>query len=263
MRALLAQVDAAHGGFDARAAFEREPGLGLERIDTYQHWLTNALALDLAEADRGTAASPLKAALQVCDERLPVIRAAIDHGGLTQASLATFFSRTTYQLNRAVVGPQYERQAELLALFAAGVVRTPFGPAPQVSWSDPDQRWVVRSTRLAAPVTGQADWLVDATTPPPSVLRSTSRLLRNLHAHGLIRPFPGLGAIPGVEVDADQHPVDTRGRPVQEIWVFGPLCEGNTYYNHEVPSAGDYSRPHTDADRCVDAILGAAARVSG
>ena len=56
----------------------------------------------------------------------------MDYGGLTTASLDDFHARIVPMLNRAVVGPQYERHVELLTLLADGIAEAPFGPAPEV-----------------------------------------------------------------------------------------------------------------------------------
>ena len=88
---------------------------------------------DLAEGLLGFAGSPVKAGLDVLRALRDTFRYVVDFGGLTAASLDDFTVRTVPALNRAVVGPQWERHAELLALLAAGVARAPFGPEPVVT----------------------------------------------------------------------------------------------------------------------------------
>jgi uncharacterized NAD(P)/FAD-binding protein YdhS len=161
-------------------------------------------------------------------------------------------------MNRAVVGPQYERHAELLALMSAGLVEVPFGPAPAIGRSGGS--WTLTSTALRVPEQRDADWLLPAQTALPAVQESASPLLRALAAKGWIRrSAPDSRYLPGIDVDRDQHPRDAHGRPQPRIWVLGPLCEGATFYNNLVPSPGVYSRPLADAHRCAAAMLAARA----
>ncbi|MEO6501519.1 MAG: hypothetical protein ABIQ09_06360 [Jatrophihabitantaceae bacterium] len=152
--------------------------------------------------------------------------------------------------NRAVVGPQYERHLELLALLDAGVASAPFGPAPTVAWQPGSGRWQLASSRLSEPHSREADWLAAAWVEQPAVDSSASQLLNSLFGKGWIRRHrPGSRQLVGIDIDADQHPIDVEGRADPRIWVLGPLCEGATFYNHLVPSPGAHSRPVHDAHR--------------
>jgi hypothetical protein len=160
-------------------------------------------------------------------------------------------------INRAVVGPQYERHSELLTLMTAGRAHVPFGPEPTVTRRG--GRWTIASSRLRVPYEREADWLVSAHVRLPAAESSASPLLEALRRHGTIHAFlPGDPLVRGVEVTPDQHPVDAQGRPDRRIWVLGPLCEGSTYYNNLVPSPEVFSRPIHDAHRCVAAMFAAA-----
>jgi uncharacterized NAD(P)/FAD-binding protein YdhS len=182
-------------------------------------------------------------------------RYVVDVGGLTEASLDDFYRHVVPALNRAVVGPQYERHVELLALLEAGVAEVPFGPAPSVRL-DGHGRWRVASTRLATPHVRTVDWVVAAQVAPPAVAGSSSRLIAALHDAGRLRPHrPGSRHVLGVDVDRDLHPIDRDGRADRRVWALGPLCEGATFYNNLVPSPGVYSRPLVDAHRCVMELL--------
>lgn len=251
---VLQRCDARLGRFDALAAFTGATGMRCHDAAAYQKWLAEVIDSDLAEGRRGFSGSPLKAALDVLRALRDTFRHAVDFGGLTVESLQEFHRRTVPLLNRAVVGPQYERHAELLALFEAGVARAPFGPAPQVSPEDAGG-WCIRSTGLEVPHTERVDWLCAAHVPLPSVTASTNPLLQAMHRAGRIRPHcPGSEAVPGIDVDGDQRPIRADGTPEPRIRVLGPLCEGATFYNNLVPSPG-FSRPILDAHRCVAALL--------
>ncbi len=252
---LLDRLDREHGPFDARALFEGTAGMLLGDHQIYQKWVAGTVRADLAEGLLGFVRSPVKAALDVLRELRDTFRHLVDFGGLTPASLDRFTLRTMPMLNRAVVGPQYERHTELLALMDAGVVRVPFGPAPAVVRDRSSGRWRIASTRLAEPYTAQVDWLVRAHVPPPAVAGSANPLVSSLHATGWIRPHrPESPCVGGVDLTPDQHPVRADGTVERRVWVLGPLCEGTTFYNNLVPSPGRFSRPVHDAHRCVQAM---------
>jgi uncharacterized NAD(P)/FAD-binding protein YdhS len=263
LAAALDDLDARLGPFDPAAALDGSTGMLLDDSTAYQGWLADAVRADLADGVLGFTRSPVKAALDILRDLRDMIRYAVDFGGLTGDSLDAFIGRIVPLINRAVVGPQYERHTELLALFEAGVAGAPFGPAPAIRWDGQAGRagrWTMTSTALATPCEREVDWLVHAHVPAPAVETSASPLIRALHRKGWIRPHrPGSSQVPGIDLDADQHPLDARGLPQRRLWVLGPLCEGATYYNNLVPSPSVYSRPLHDAHRCVAAMFAAAA----
>jgi uncharacterized NAD(P)/FAD-binding protein YdhS len=252
--ARLDQLDAEHGRFDAAAAFAGDAGIRLDDGAAYQRWFGDTIRRDLGEGLLGFAWSPVKAALDIFRELRDTVRYVADFAGLTPASSDDFYRRVVPLMNRAVVGPQYERHAELLALTAAGLLEVPLGPAPMIVRNAGS--WTLTSTRLASPERREVDWLVPAQVPLPAAADSASPLLSALARKGWIRPSrPGSRLVPGIDVDRDQHPLDTAGQPNPRIWVLGPLCEGATFYNNLVPSPGVYSRPVADAHRCAAAML--------
>lgn len=254
--AVLDEWDSRCGPFDAAEALDGSAGMALDDSTAYQNWLAGVIGADLAEGVLGFAGSPLKAALDVLRDLRDTFRHAVDFGGLTDRSLDEFTWRTVPLLNRAVVGPQYERHVELLALMDAGVAHTPFGPAPTVSRHPGAARWTIASSRLRVPYSRDVDWIVSAHVELPAVETSASPLLSALHRKGWIRRHrPGSAFVHGIDVDRDQHPLDAEGEPHRRLWVLGPLCEGATFYNNLVPSPNTYSRPLFDAHRCVSAML--------
>lgn len=258
IRKLLDELDHRHGRFDPLQLLQGGAGMPLDGDTAYQRWLTDLIRADLADGRRGFAGSPRKAALDVLRALRDTFRHTVDFGGLTDKSLDEFHRRTVPMLNRAVVGPQYERHSELLALLAAGVAATPFGPAPAVDRQRRTGRWTVRSTRLATPTRQSVDWVCSANVELPGVTASASPLILALHQRGWLRPHrPDSDCLSGVDVTADQHPVRADGQPDRRLWVLGPLCEGATFYNNLVPSPGMFSRPVFDAHRCVAAMFAA------
>jgi len=256
--ALLDRLDERLGRFDPAVEFEGEAGMRLDGPAEYQHWLAELLRADLAEGVRGFTGSPVKAALDILRDLRDTVRYIVDFGGLTDASLEEFNRRTVPLMNRAVVGPQFERHTELLALIDAGILSVPFGPAPAVSWNADRGRWTIASTRLREPHRAEADWLICGYVDLPAVDSSASPLIRNLYRRGWIRPHrPASRHVVGIDVAADQHPLDRSGRVQSRLWVLGPICEGATFYNNLVPSPNVYSRPIVDAHRCVAAMFAA------
>jgi uncharacterized NAD(P)/FAD-binding protein YdhS len=254
--ALLDELDERLGPFDAPATLDGSIGMLVDDSAAYQQWLTDAIRRDLAEGTLGLARSPVKASLDVLRQLRDTVRYIVDFGGLAGPSLDEFNRRTVPMMNRAIVGPQYERHAELLALIEAGVVSVPFGPAPAVTYHAGSSRWTLSSTMLREPHSREADWVVAAHIPPPAVDKSASPLIRTLHRKGWMRPHrPASPYVRGVDVDPDQHPLDANGRAETRLWVLGMLCEGVTFYNNLVPSPNVYSRPVFDAHRCVTAMF--------
>lgn len=261
---MLDALDARLGRFDARALFDGATDMLTDDSEAYQKWLADVLRNDLADGVLGFTRSPVKAALDILRDLRDTFRYVVDFGGLTPQSLDEFTRTTVPAINRAVVGPQYERHSELLALLAAGVAHVPFGPAPSVRWNERAGRWTIASTRLAMPYFRDADWVVWAHVPPPAVESSASPLLRGMYEAGRIRPHrPTSRHVLGIDVDSDQHPLDAAGQPDRRLWVLGPLCEGATFYNNLVPSPNTYSRPVFDAHRCVTAMFAAARTLVG
>lgn len=259
LTALLDALDHRLGPFDAVSTFDGATDMLLDDTLAYQKWLADLLRRDLAEGLLGFTGSPLKAALDVIRELRDTFRYVVDFGGITEASLDEFTRGTVPTVNRAVVGPQWERHAELLALMAAGVAHVPFGPAPTVAWEQEAGGWTVTSTQLTEPHTRQVDWVVAAYLDLPAVDTSSSPLLTALYRKGWIRRHrPDSRHVHGIDVNRDQHPLDASGRADTRLWVLGPLCEGATFYNNLVPSPNTYSRPVFDAHRCASAMFAAA-----
>ncbi|MGW2248615.1 FAD/NAD(P)-binding protein [Kitasatospora sp. NPDC001660] len=255
LAATLDLLDQLHGPFDPLKAWDDSAAMALQDSRAYQRWLAETVRRDLVEAGHGLDRSPVKAALEAVREVRDTLRDAVNFGGLTSASLDRFLRSTVPLMNRAVVGPQKERHAELLALIEAEVVRTPFGAAPSVRRNDDTGHWTIASTRLVTPHREDVDWLCTGNSPWPAVDSSASPLIRSLHETGRIRRLlPDSGAVRGADVDASLHPVDAAGVSDRRLWLIGPLCEGATFYNHLVPTPG-YSRAFVDAHRCVAELL--------
>lgn len=244
-------LDALDTSFDPTTLWDPSQSMELHDSHDYQKWLTRTVGDDLTEAEKGLSGSPLKAAAEAVREVRDILRDAVNFRGLTSASLDTFMSRTVPLMNRAVVGPQKERYAELLALADSGIVRFPFGAAPRVAPAEPGPGWTVSSTTLEVPYRERVDWLCAGNAPWPDLAGSASPLVRSLRRRRLLTPYaPDSGSVTAADVDPSLHPVGPDGTGDPRLWLIGPLCEGATFYNHLIPTPG-YSRAFVDAHRCV------------
>jgi len=140
-------------------------------------------------------------------------------------------------------GPPAPRLRQLQALAEAGLLRY-LGAS---SWVEPDPaRGRFRAGGANHDETVLAEALVEARIAPPSVSRSTSRLLRNLYARGAAREE--------VLVDPDSGPVNT-GRLLVSGDDLRLIDAGGTPHDHRHalgihtsrPAAGAFSRPRTNA----------------
>ncbi|MFG3285583.1 FAD/NAD(P)-binding protein [Streptomyces sp. NPDC048111] len=220
----------------------------------YRAWYAQYIEDDLHEAELGLEQSPLKFALEVMRDHREVLRRAVDEPGLTEESEAYFFGSFVPAVNRAVIGPQRQRNAELLALLAAGVARPGPGPGPRIVWETARRRWSLTSTALAVPTLDHADHLVAALSPAPQAAASLSPVVRGLYAAGRIRARRAGPLTLGVDLTRDGRPVGRGGRVQQHLFVLGPLGEGSSYYNHYVVSPGGPSRATEDARRVATLV---------
>ncbi|HEX8094979.1 MAG TPA: hypothetical protein VF542_14200, partial [Jatrophihabitans sp.] len=258
LTALLDALDGEWGAFRPEQLLDGAEPMPLTDRAGYQDWLAAELAADLAEGELGLQGSIIKQTLDVLRQLRDTFRYAVDFGGLTEESSRRFFQQTVPLLNRAVVGPQFERHQELLTLLDAGIAQVPFGPDPMAAWDSAAGGWLIQSRHLRNPNAARADWLVAGRSDLPAVASSASPLLDGLFRQGRIRAsLAGDPALAGIDVDRDQHPISATGEAARRIWVLGPLCEGSTFYNNLVPSPGCYSRPIADAHRCVLELLAA------
>lgn len=246
--------------FDAAAAYHgaataNHPA-ALSDGETYQRWIESWLAGDVAEAARGFAASPFKAATEVCREVRDVIRYAVEFGGLTDGSLDRFYRYHREAINRLVIGPEQERAANLLTLLRSGVVSLAPGPNPAVSWNHDRRVWTLTSTALSTRRTVHADWLYQAYADHSPPVEGDRTIVGALVRRGVVRRFrPDSPVVRSADVDHHGHPVGHDGTTTPRIWMFGLACEGATFYNGYLTSPDGFNRAQFDADRAVEELL--------
>ena len=225
---VLDRLDAEQGRFNPELLLDGCQPMSLTDATGYQGWLAAELAADLAEGELGLQGSVVKQTLDILRELRDTFRHAVDFGGLTPESNRRFFQQTVPVLNRAVVGPQFERHEELLALLELGMVEIPFGPNPAVSSDPVADGWLLESRQLSTPHADRADWLVAGRTDLPAVGSSASPLLTHLFRQGAIRPSLAADpALAGVDVDRDQHPLSATGEADRRILGARTAVRGN------------------------------------
>jgi hypothetical protein len=261
LNSYLDRRDELAGRFDARVAyfgaipFDADTG-PLRNSKSYQHWYRTWLGDDLGQAQLGVSRSPLKAALEICREFRDVIRHAVDFGGLSDQSSEQFFSLHAETINRIVVGPQKERTAEVLAVMDAGILNVPLGPSPTATWDGSSKQWKLRSSRLRTEHEAVADWMYSAMTSRLHSLHDDADIVGAMARKGLLTQLrPDSSIVHAVAVDRSYHPVSQEGAADERIWVMGLLCEGVTFYNGYLTSAGKFDRSYYDADCAVGQIF--------
>lgn len=198
---------------------------------------------DLAEAERGLGASPVKEALEILRDHRDGLRAAVDAPGLTGDSHRYFMQEFVPLVNRVVIGPQKERIHELLKLIEAGIVE--LGPGPRPELKRTANGWNLCSTRLEQPHEVAVDVVVSANLHWPTRRSELDPVSASLREWSV----PGQAGGTYLALDRDGYVRSPHG--ATSIAVFGPPAEGASYYNHYVPSPGVWSRALTDLDRVI------------
>lgn len=212
---------------------------------------------DLFEAHFGLSGSAEKRAIEVLMSARDAIRTVVNYGGLTPSSHSWFYNHFASAINRNAIGPQHDRQEELLMLIDAGIVSTPLGPAPELQWVQKKHCWNVQSTVFANPVSFNLDHLLHGYTAQPTLKKNTCALLGALVEGGRIHArHTDWLATPGVAVDAESRSVSPYGVAQAHLFITGVMSEGSTYYNWYVPTIDSKSTPFVEAQRIACAVLG-------
>jgi homoserine O-succinyltransferase len=245
---------AKYGDFDAAAHLFVGEGRAYADAADYESEVYGFVGRDIDEALVQGGASPVKTALETLRALRDILRSAIEFKGLALGSHLEFQSYLQGCLARPVTGPPVFRHQQLLALIDAGILRMPFGPAPELT-RDGNGRLKVRSTRLGEPFEMTFAHVVRAHLETPSIGRSSSLLLTNLANRGRVRPMMIEGVSVGsIDLSTDFHPVTDQGNEPR-IWVFGAVTEGARYFNLYLPSPKSRVRAFVDAEACANAVL--------
>lgn len=253
---LLETLGVEQGEFKIDEDLWPDPGPHLQTGEHYQRWFADQLLRNQRDAALGFSGHAETFARELLLHLRDVIRVAVNHRGLSPASHEWFAGTFIPLVNRNVIGPQPERNAELHALIEAGVVSMQTGPRPRLSWNEREQCHEAASTMLAKPTHIKLDWLISAQVSSTVIEHSGSALIQHLFRAGRIRRVRQESPlVQGLEIDEAFHPVDAAGHVNQRLFALGPVCEGSTYYNHYVPTHVGASTPFVEAHRAVRTML--------
>ncbi|MDO7896185.1 FAD/NAD(P)-binding protein [Pseudomonas citrulli] len=219
----------AYGPYAPLEALACEPPAHLT-ADTYPQWFLAQLEDDVRASALGCRRSPLKKSLEVWRDLRNQLCHAIDHRGLTAASHQTFFTRYCPLINRLVAGPQKERHAELIALIRSGVVVLLPGYAAADHYN-PDTRTFTITLEKPEYRQFMFEHLIKANVNAQDTRRELHTLL------GAITEQPTrYSPLAYGDFSCAHHPEFVHAHLRERIYIFGPVLEGSSYYNHYVPS---------------------------
>jgi hypothetical protein len=256
----LARLAARFGRFDAETLFFGHQA-NYRSGDDYEQFVYQSLADDLREAEVPDGASPVKSAAQVFRIFRDAMRSVVELGGLSLESYLDFNADICSRIHRLVAGPPALRSRQMLALMDAGVVRTPYGPAPARGLAPGDRassalRTRFSSTAFEQPCLDDVDFVIRGHIEEPRIAGSASQLLTRLYNRGRVSQFR-YGEVPvgSIDLTADSHPIDIEGRPQPGISIFGVLTEGVRHFTQYIPSPRSRMRAFDDVGACVTEIL--------
>jgi hypothetical protein len=234
------------------------PALALKSRAQFDDWLRGHMWRDVEQAMQGNLDSPVKSACDVLRDVRDVVRAAIDFGGLYEHSHRWVLGEFLPIMNRLAVGPPKERIAQLLALMDAGIVRADFGPGARCELDDESGSFVVDGYWEGD--SARANVLVRGRASLPGPLEDKSPLMRQLVAHGIVKPFMNGQFHPGgITVDRNMNVVASDGSSQTTLWALGTLVEGCKFYTFVLPRPGANSTTMVDAGRAVGRMMDAIA----
>lgn len=256
----VSQLASRYGTFDAEAFFfGRQPRYGCS--EDYEQFVYQSLADDLREAEVPNGASPVKSAAEVFRIFRDRMRTVVEQGGLSLDSYLDFNADICSRIHRLVAGPPALRTRQMLALMDAGVVRTPYGPAPARGIAPGTGPSGLTQSRISSTALGRryaedVDLLIRGHLEEPRISGSTSQLLTRLYSRGRVSQFRyGDVAVGSVDLTPDSHPIDIEGRPQSRISMFGVLTEGVRHFTQYIPSPRSRIRAFEDVGACVEELL--------
>lgn len=254
-QALIARHVPAEDRFSWTRLAAPVPDSALAGRDAFKRWLTGYLRRDVHEARKGNLDSPLKAACDVLRDLRDNLRAAIEFGGLTEASHRWVLAEFMPVMNRLAVGPPVSRIGEMLALMEAGVLEADFGPGAVCRAAPTGGRLCLSAVKWAGHST-EVDALVKARISMHSPADDASPLLRGLLDDGHVRLYRNGDFHPGgIEIDRHHHWVAENGSSVENAWALGIPTEGIKFCTFVIPRPGVNSTALVDAGRAVQKLL--------
>ncbi|SEO07756.1 FAD/NAD(P)-binding protein [Pseudomonas sp. NFACC39-1] len=232
-----------YGPFKVQEVLTCSPPLHLT-TKNYPHWFVTQLQEDLRDSALGCQHSPLKKSLEIWRDLRDQLCYAIDHQGLTEEAHRTFYTNYCPLINRLVAGPQKERHEELIALIQSGTVHILPGYSATNSYNSTTRKHTVTLKKPEQQCL-LFDHLINANINTRDSQRHLYALLNDVtestaeRSHLAYSDFTSL------------HQPEFVQRLLRErIYVFGPVLEGASYYNHYVPSS-HRSRLSSALEKCL------------
>lgn len=249
---IIAEARAAYGD-DLRLDQAARPFAG-QRFATPERFrdrLTALLRADVAEARKGSRASPLKAATETLRATRPLLPSVVDFGGLLPGSHKDFLARFAPWSFILSAGPPDTHVEQLAALIEAGVVEV-VGPAARFDVGD---RITVESPQVAGS-SRTADVFVDARVPVADIPRSQTPLLRGLVEDGVISEFVNTDPVTGetfatggmAVTPAPSRVIARNGTADPDIYAIGVATEHTRWFTQV-----GTGRPRQDSPFCREA----------
>jgi len=227
-------------------------GKDISSLHEYTQFFMDYLKDDLLAAQAGNIEGPIKAATDVLRDTRDILRLIVDFRGLSADSHKDFIEYFTPVFNRISVGPPMQRNLELQALMETGIVTLAGGVSSTLKLNSQTGCFEVHTDFTMEKHLTEADVLIKAKLDKFSPLKDESLLIQNLSARGIFRPFMNQNYHPGgIDIDHQQHPVNTKGKALSMIWVLGNVAEGPNFYTYVLPRPLVNSRFIRDAGRCV------------
>jgi methylaspartate mutase epsilon subunit len=202
-------------------------GMTFSSQDEFRRAVVSVIEDDLARSELGEFTDPVKAGLNVLRFIRPIIRRAVDLGGLTHTSHHEFITGIAPTIAFLSTGPSLTRAKQLIALIDCGMLEL---LGPSVSFREETEANVVASSDKVKGYSVKIDVLVDAYVPAPNVDLDGNPAIRSLADAGLFRNFMGTG---GVEVTSKPfHPITRDGEVKDRIHVLGIPTEAARWFLH-------------------------------
>lgn len=195
--------------------------------DEFRRAAFAVISEDIERAEAGEFNDPVKAALDVLRYIRPIIRKAVDLGGLTRSSHHEFILKIARTIAFLSSGPSRARAKQLLALLRCGKLEL-LGPSARFSKSD--EASVIASSDAVSNFSIGIDILIDAYVAAPDVDTDDNPAIRSLADAGILRNFLGTG---GVEVTRKPfHPITQNGEIRERMHVLGIPTEAARWFLH-------------------------------
>ncbi len=223
--------------------------------ENFSDWLHCYCMEDLAEAGKGNADSPIKAASDVLRDLRDIIRQAVDFSGLTENSHRWLNTIFVPIMNRIAVGPPKKRIEEMLALINSGVLKIDFGPNAQCQLNK-NMHSVIIQSNLWAEYQVRCDVLIQAKINTVLTEETATPLWRNILSKGyayLCRNgeyFSG-----GIAVSENMQVLNHSGAVHANLWAIGLPTEGSKFYTFIMPRPGVNSTAIIDAEKAVSSLI--------